>query len=212
MFRQKKWSESRAPELMSSVSNQIPQGTKDYLSQTTQTFFNPSKIRSPTLYVGVGEDRPFFFERSPSLMVSRVKHNFQYFYLNYFIISVILFLMTLLVSPTAVFGIGIVIASWLVALKATESGFLMVRGVSIPQKPILLCLAVVSFFIMSYVLSNIFWWTLFSSIMCAGGHAFLRDATMHRDEEDKVDMTGDLGEDASFLNPSSSNQSLGDVV
>ena len=180
----------------------MPTDTRNYLEKQRKQFLNPEKIRSPSVYVGLGEEKPFFIEKSPPLIMTRLKHNFKYFYLNYLIISIILFLLTLLVTPTAVFGIGAIIALWFFTLKATESGSVTVRGVTIPQKPILVVLTVVSFFILSCVLSNIFWWTLFSSFLCGGGHAFFRDATMHIDEEDKVSMVGEIDEDADFVNGS----------
>ena len=60
----------------------------------------------------------------------------------------------------------------------------------------------VSIFVLLYLLSNIFWWTVFSSGLMVAGHAFLRDASMHKDLDDAVAMEGDLhlGEDAAFLN------------
>mmetsp|Transcript_14975 Transcript_14975/g.22109 ORF Transcript_14975/g.22109 Transcript_14975/m.22109 type:complete len:231 (-) Transcript_14975:109-801(-) len=210
-----KWSESSAPEYLNTVSSSIPQETKDFVSGARQRYLNPKHIRSPKVYVGLGEERPFYLEKSPSLLGSRVKHNFQYFYLNYIIIAAILFVMTLMISPTAIIGVVLVVGAWMFTLKATQSGSVTVRGITIPQQPILAALAIATFFAMSYILSSIFWWTLFSSAFCAGGHAILRDATMHRDEEDKVDMTGDLGEDSAFLNTRPSDGSLGgggDVV
>ena len=194
------------------MSAQLPEGTKNFITTARQKYLNPAKFRSPTVYVGLGEDRPFYFEKSPSLVLSRLKHNFQYFYLNYIVIAMILFCLTLLISPTAVIGIGIIIVSWVVTLKATESGSVTIGTVTIPQKPILALLAAGSLFALTYILTNIFWYTLFSSFLCAGGHAFFRDATLHRDDEDKVDMTGDLGEDAQFLNNSSHSDALTDTV
>jgi hypothetical protein len=63
-------------------------------------------------------------------------------------------------------------------------------------------MAGISAFVLLYLLSSIFWWTLFSSGFLVAVHAFLRDASMHKDMDDAVDMAGDLhlGEDASFLN------------
>lgn len=63
-------------------------------------------------------------------------------------------------------------------------------------------MAIASAFALIYVLSNIFWWTLFSSGLLVAVHAFLRDASMHKDLDDAVAMEGDLnlGEDAAFLN------------
>ena len=69
-------------------------------------------------------------------------------------------------------------------------------------------MAVLSVVVLMYLLSHIFWWTLFSSGFLISLHVLLRDASMHKDEEDKIDMTGDLDldattEDAAFLNPAS---------
>jgi hypothetical protein len=64
----------------------------------------------------------------------------------------------------------------------------------------------ISLFIVFWLLKSVFWWTLFSSGFLVGIHAFLRDASMHKDMEDAVAMEGDLafhsngGEDAAFLN------------
>ena len=70
-------------------------------------------------------------------------------------------------------------------------------------------MAVISGLVLFNVLSHVFWWTLFSGGFISGIHAFLRDASMHKDEEDRIEMTGDVafdaGEDASFLNPQQSN-------
>lgn len=53
-----------------------------------------------------------------------------------------------------------------------------------------------------YLLENVFWWTISSSGFFVGIHALFRDASMHKDEEDKVEMLGEFGgEDAAFLNP-----------
>ena len=77
------------------------------------------------------------------------------------------------------------------------------------QKQASIAMSVVSVFVLLNVLSHVFWWTLGSSGCIIGVHAFLRDASMHKDEEDKIEMTGDVnidaGEDASFLNPQSNN-------
>lgn len=56
--------------------------------------------------------------------------------------------------------------------------------------------------VLIYLLSNVFWLTLFWSGFLTAIHAVLRDASMHKDMEDAVAMEGDLvlgGED-NFLN------------
>ena len=59
-----------------------------------------------------------------------------------------------------------------------------------------------SVLVLIWLLSHIFWWTLSTSGFLTGVHCLLRDASMHKDEEDRVEMQGDLSldEEASFLN------------
>lgn len=191
---------NKASELVSSVTSSIPQGTKDVLSEASARFFNPAYIRSPKVFFGIGEERPFFMEKQASLLASRVKHNFAYFYLNYAILTAILFFLTLIVSPTSIIEVGLLALAWGSVIKATSSGSFTIRGVTISQKNATIAMSGISAFVLMWILSNIFWWTLSSSLVLIGGHSLFRDSSMLRDEEDKVDMTGDLGEDASFLN------------
>ena len=78
------------------------------------------------------------------------------------------------------------------------------QGFSISQKQATIVMSLLSVVVLLYLLSNVFWWTLASGGFLVGVHAFLRDASLHRDEGDKVVMQGDLtlgaGENASFLN------------
>ena len=65
-------------------------------------------------------------------------------------------------------------------------------GITVTQKQAMLGMSVISAIVLIYLLSHIFWWTMFTSGFLVGSHAALRDASMHKDEEDKVDMVGDL--------------------
>jgi hypothetical protein len=55
-------------------------------------------------------------------------------------------------------------------------------------------------FYLLWLFKGVFWWTLFSSGFLVVLHAFLRDASMHKDMDDVVAMEGEFGEDSSFLN------------
>jgi hypothetical protein len=87
---------------------------------------------------------------------------------------------------------------------------LALPGFSISAKQATMVMGVISVVVLMYLLSHIFWWTLFSSGFLISLHLLLRDASMHKDEEDKIDMTGDLdldaSEDAAFLNPAQVDQ------
>jgi hypothetical protein len=75
-------------------------------------------------------------------------------------------------------------------------------GITITQKQASIGMGAFTALALIWLLSHIFWWTLSTSGFLTGVHMLLRDASMHKDEEDKVEMSGDLAmsEEASFLN------------
>lgn len=196
-----KWEGSKGQEVLSSVSSSLPESTKEYIESAKARLFNTAYIRSPRVFFGIGEDRPFYMEREMALLGSRLKHNFSYFYLNYFILTSVLFILTLFISPGALIGIGILGIAWGALIKATSSGSMkVVGGIEISQKQASVVMSIVSLVVLVYILSHVFWWTLATSGFFVGVHAFLRDASMHKDEEDKVQMSGEVVvEDEAFL-------------
>lgn len=125
-YRKEKWDSSGANEAMTSLSASIPQGTKDYLTQTTGQLFSRDRLRSITVCFGIGEERPFYVEKSPSLLAARVKHNLQFFYLNYLAVTAVMFCLTLLISPSAIIGIGLLGLLWLYVIRSTSGGSMKV--------------------------------------------------------------------------------------
>lgn len=81
-------------------------------------------------------------------------------------------------------------------------------GIMISQKHATIVLGVISVIALFYILSGIFWWTLASSGFMITVHAGLRDASMHQDGEDQVDMVGEVssGETAAFLGEPAANK------
>ncbi|KAL3902888.1 MAG: hypothetical protein SGILL_010656, partial [Bacillariaceae sp.] len=63
---------------------------------------------------------------------------------------------------------------------------------AISQTHATIVMGIISAFVLIYLLSGVFWWTLFSSGFMTVVHAGLRDASMHQDEEDQVTMVGDV--------------------
>ena len=79
--------------------------------------------------------------------------------------------------------------------------------VNIPQKTATMIMSVLSVIVLFLLLKQVFWWTVFSSGFLILAHAASRDASLHKDSEDQVDMHGDLtlpaggsNEEAAFLN------------
>jgi len=198
-----KWNASGASDAVSKINANLPQGTKDMLSSASSKIqFRREHLRSPTIFFGIGEDKPFYLEKNPALLMPRLKHNVSFFYLNYAILTCILFMLTVLVSPSALIGMALLAFAWMSVIKSTESGEMKIKGLSVSQKQAYVGMSAVSVMVLFYLLSHIFWWTMFTSGFLVGSHAALRDASMHKDEEDKVAMSGDLSlveEQSAFL-------------
>jgi PRA1 family protein len=207
-------SKENASRAVYDVYNHVPQGTKDYFAAASEQLFSRQRLRPISVVFGMGEERPFYLERAPSLVVERVRHNVSFFYLNYMLLTAILFGLTVLITPTAILGLGLLAVAWMYTIRSAINGQLHIGAIAIQQKHASILLTIVSVFVMFHVLHKVFWWTLLSSTILVLSHALSRDASLHKDAEDKVDMQGDLpmavvagtaveedhGEDAPFLN------------
>ena len=109
---------------MGKLSQNIPDSTKQYIGSV----FKRDHIRSLTVYFGIGEERPFYVEKTPSLLVERLRHNLSFFYLNYLMLTGILFCLTLLISPSAIIGMGLLALAWMWVIRASQSGTLAISG------------------------------------------------------------------------------------
>ena len=67
----------------------------------------------------------------PSLVTERVKHNLSFFYLNYALLTALLFALTLLISPSAIIGIGLLGFAWMAVIRATAEGSVEIKGETI---------------------------------------------------------------------------------
>jgi hypothetical protein len=123
-----KWDSSGANDAINRFSASIPDSTKDYISATTGQLFSRERLRSVSVTFGIGEERPFYVEKTPSLLVARVKHNLQFFYLNYLALTAVFFCLTLLISPSAIIGIGLLAMLWMYVIRQSQSGSLKIGG------------------------------------------------------------------------------------
>lgn len=205
-----KWESSGASRAVADVYSQVPQGTKDIFTSASQQMFNRQHLRSVSVVFGIGEERPFYVEKAPALLMERLRHNFSFFYLNYMSLTAVLFALTLLISPTAIIGIGLLGFAWMYMIRSSTNGHIKIGAIDIQQKHATIGMSIVSVFVLFYLLRQVFWWTFFASGFLIMAHAVSRDASLHKDAEDQVDMQGDLtmipsgasGEDAAFLDTS----------
>jgi len=199
-----KWNSSGAADYVKAATDSLPEGTRDAIGNVQKNAFRRENLRSPTVYLGLGEERPFYLERSPDLLMDRMRHNLTYFYLNYGVLTVLLFFMSIITNPSTIIYMAILAGLWIYVVKMSSSGSIVLGGtVTVTQKQISMVMTIFTLFALFWVLSGIFWWTLTLSGLCVIGHTIMRDASMHRDDGDKVEMLGelDLEENATFLNP-----------
>jgi hypothetical protein len=225
-YSKEKWDSSGANDAFGRVSASIPDSTRNYVG----TLFNPEHLRSGSVYFGVGEQRPFYVLTTQSLLMTRLRHNVTFFYLNYMLLTAVLFCLTLLITPSAIIGIGLLALAWMFVIRASSTGSLQIPGTlcnvnsvfcdvnnpgflltvwilfsllttgvnipNVPQKTATIGMAVLSVFVLLWLLSGIFWWALVSSGFLVAVHALLRDASMHKvlDDADDVDDMSDLEE------------------
>ena len=112
--------------MASDVYAQVPQGTKDYFSSTSQQLFNRQHLRPISVVFGIGEERPFYVEKAPSLLAERIRHNISFFYMNYMVLTAVLFTLTLLISPSAIIGIGGLGFAWVYMIRSATNGMIRV--------------------------------------------------------------------------------------
>lgn len=107
---------------MNQVTASIPDSTRSYVT----SMFSRDQLRGITVYFGIGEERPFYVEKTPSLLMERVRHNFSFFYLNYLLSTCVFFLLSLITNLSALIGMMLIACVWLWFIKASSSGSLVV--------------------------------------------------------------------------------------
>lgn len=88
--------------------------------------FKRDHLRGPAVFFGIGEERSFYVEKIPSLLMERIRHNLTFFYLNYLALTATLFCLTLLISPSSIFGIAILGGIWFCLIRASQDGALKI--------------------------------------------------------------------------------------
>merc|ERR1712151_1282977 len=99
------------------------------------------------IYLGFGEERPYHCESSPELLADRIRHNLTYFYLNYGVLTVSLFALSVVTNPVTVFWLAIVAAMWVYVVRTTESGMTESGDVVVAGA----CLSVIVYFFVTFV-------------------------------------------------------------
>jgi len=115
-----KWDSSGANEAVGRVTASIPDSTKQYVS----SIFRRDQLRGITVVFGIGEERPFYMEKNPSLLIERLRHNLSFFYMNYLLFTGVLFTLMCIINPFNLIVMGILAAAWVWLARASADGTL----------------------------------------------------------------------------------------
>lgn len=174
----KAWDESQGPNVLTDVASSIPERTKQ--------MFSSDKIRGVSIYFGIGDTRPYSIEKNSPLLAARIKHNVSFFYLNYLVQSAIFYGLTILFSPGSLLEIGILACVWVFVMRATNDGVLNLGCFKVTRKVVSVGMTAISAVVLLYVLSNVFWWALTTSIFFMGVHALFRDSSKYMAENEVI--------------------------
>mmetsp|Transcript_41322 Transcript_41322/g.96884 ORF Transcript_41322/g.96884 Transcript_41322/m.96884 type:complete len:179 (-) Transcript_41322:401-937(-) len=125
-----KWNSSGAAQYVKAATDNLPEGTRDVIGNVQRSIFRRENLRSFSVYTGFGEERPFYFERSPDLLIDRIRHNLTYFFLNYGVLTVFLFILSVITNPATLIKLAIIALMWVYVVKMTESGSIVIAGES----------------------------------------------------------------------------------
>ena len=90
------------------------------------TMFKREHFRGVGVFFGIGEERPYYVEKTPSLLIERLRHNVMFFYLNYMAIAGVMFFLMMLMSPSTIIGLVLLGALWMWFVRASQDGTLRI--------------------------------------------------------------------------------------
>lgn len=88
--------------------------------------FKREHFRGVGVFFGIGEERPYYVEKTPSLLIERLRHNVMFFYLNYMAIAGVMFFLMMLMSPSTIIGLVLLGALWMWFVRASQDGTLRI--------------------------------------------------------------------------------------
>lgn len=200
-----KWDSSNVSKAVNQAVATVPQGTKDFLKSTTGELFDRKNLRGFQACFGLGEDKPFSIEKSLGPLKERVTGNLQFFYLNYMLFGAFLFCLTLVVSPSAIIGIGALVGVWYLFIqRANQNKPISIMGKELTDKQAADGLILITAVVLFFILENIFWYAFGTTLLLTIVHAATRSEFNYKEvpsANDELAKAGKaVGEATSLLN------------
>jgi hypothetical protein len=171
--------------MVNSVSAAIPQEAKDFMQSAKEKVLDSDKLRSVSHFFGFGDSSPYTLLFMPNTLCPRLKENLIFFYLNYILLTAVIFALTLIafvMSPSTLIILGCLALSWFVVLKLTEDGVKFL-GLTITRKEASFIMMIISAIVAFNCFQSVFVVSLSSASFLAFLHAATREATEIQNNE-----------------------------
>ncbi|CAJ1966495.1 unnamed protein product [Cylindrotheca closterium] len=173
-----KWDSSNVSKSLNKAVAAVPQSTKDMLASKSGELFNRSNLRGFQACFGIGQNdgnSAFSMEKSFGPLKNRVTTNLQFFYLNYLLLGAFLFCLTLIVSPSAIIGMGLLVVVWILFIqRAKQEKPLSICGKELTDKHATDVLIVLTAVVLFFILEGAFWYALGTTLLLTILHAATR--------------------------------------
>lgn len=186
---------NKANQAVHSVTDQIPQGTKDYVNNAAKKILDSDKLRSFAVFFGMNEGNDFAswsFPFSPTVACPRIYKNLLFFYLNYLLLAAVILVLStlaLLISPQTLLAVGAILVAWLLLIRSTREGDLTIgANLKVSRKTASMILLIISGLVAFFMLKSVFFLTLGSTSTLAVFHAWTRNASKHHSVSDGLDF------------------------
>eukprot|EP00522_Entomoneis_paludosa_P011372 CAMPEP_0172448812 /NCGR_PEP_ID=MMETSP1065-20121228/7748_1 /TAXON_ID=265537 /ORGANISM="Amphiprora paludosa, Strain CCMP125" /LENGTH=225 /DNA_ID=CAMNT_0013200401 /DNA_START=17 /DNA_END=694 /DNA_ORIENTATION=- len=199
----------QAKQAMGQVNDAIPDQAKSALQSAKERIFDSDQLRSLTVFCGFGEGgSAFSVALNPTVLCPRLKNNLVFFYLNYILVTAIVFCIVLLatmLNPVSLIFLVALAFGWFVVLRATADGSTQVGPLTITRKVASGIMVVISVILAFFLVKDIFFVTMGSGAALSLLHAFFRDASQHYNTADSSTQSPLVdGEDADYEKPDAS--------
>ena len=165
------------------VSSSIPQEAKNILQSAKTNVLDNDKLRSLSVFFGIGEASAYSLILMPTKLCQRLWQNVTFFYLNYILLTAIVFavsLLAFLMSPKTLIILVCLALAWFAMLRVTKEDGVKVLGLTITRKEGSAIMMIISGIVGFFAFQNVFVVSIGSSVFLALVHALARDASEHQ--------------------------------
>jgi hypothetical protein len=154
---------NQANQTLNKVSAAIPQETKDFMQSAKEKILDSDKLRSFSLFFGIGEGSGFSPTINPTILCPRLKKNILFFYLNYILLAAVVVVITLfatMINPKTIIMLAILLVALMFVIQSTAGGGLEIRGgaMAISRKSVTALMMAISAVVLFFMVKSLCLW------------------------------------------------------